>query len=78
MDNYSNYNGYGIAITAAAGIDSFADASAVSGWAQTPMKWANGEKLITGRTADILAPGGSATRAEVATILQRFVEKTAK
>ncbi len=76
--NYANYKGYDIAITAAAGIDSFDDAPAVSAWAQTPVKWANGEKLITGRTADTLAPGGSASRAEVATILQRFVQGVAK
>jgi hypothetical protein len=76
--NYANYRGYDIAITATAGIESFADAPAVSGWAQTPMKWANGEKLITGRTADTLAPGGGATRAEVATILQRFAQGVAK
>jgi hypothetical protein len=56
----------------------YADAPAVSAWAQTPVKWANGEKLITGRTADTLAPGGSATRAEVATILQRFAQGVAK
>jgi hypothetical protein len=76
--NYANYKGYDIAITAAAGIDSFADAPAVSAWAQTPVKWANGEKLITGRTTDTLAPGGSASRAEVATILQRFAQGVAK
>jgi hypothetical protein len=76
--NYSNYKGYEMTITAAVGVESYADAPAVSAWAQTPMKWANGEGLITGRTVDTLAPGGSATRAEVATILQRFTQGVAK
>jgi hypothetical protein len=74
--NYANYKGYEVTITA--GIENFADAPTVSGWAQTPVKWANGEKLITGRTADTLVPGGGASRAEVATILQRFIEGIAK
>lgn len=74
--NYANYKGYDIVITA--GIESFADATAVRSWAQPAMKWANTEGLITGRTDTTLVPGGSATRAEVATILKRFVEGIAE
>ena len=40
------------------------------------MKWANAERLITGRTATLLIPGGNTTRAEAAAILMRFIEKT--
>jgi len=37
------------------------------------MVWANAEGLVTGRTALALAPEGSATRAEVATIMKLFM-----
>ena len=70
--NYANYKGYDVAVTA--GVENYADAVAISGWAQTAMKWANSEGLITGRTTTTLVPGGSASRAEVATILQRFID----
>ncbi|MCL1897151.1 MAG: S-layer homology domain-containing protein, partial [Clostridiales bacterium] len=52
----------------------YSDASDVSDWAHEAMKWANAYGLLTGRTATALAPKGSATRAEAAVILQRFLE----
>ena len=39
------------------------------------MEWAGGTGMITGRTAFTLAPQGTATRAETATILVRFIQK---
>jgi len=42
--------------------------------AQEAIQWANAEGLILGRTATTLVPSGTATRAEVATVLQRFIE----
>jgi hypothetical protein len=47
---------------------------AVSEYAVDAMSWAVAEGLITGVTDDTLAPAGTATRAQVATILMRFVE----
>ncbi|MCL1805955.1 MAG: S-layer homology domain-containing protein, partial [Clostridiales bacterium] len=74
--NYASYKGLAIAegsyITAAYA-KTYADAGAVSSWAQGAMKWANGLGLINGRTDTTLAPLGTATRAETAAILQRFV-----
>jgi hypothetical protein len=55
-------------------VSSFADEGSVSEWAQEAMKWANARGLISGRTATTLAPRGTATRAEVAALLQRFIE----
>jgi hypothetical protein len=52
----------------------FNDAGDVSAWAVEAMQWAVANGLISGRTASALAPRGTATRAEVATILQRFTE----
>jgi hypothetical protein len=38
------------------------------------MRWAVAVGLIQGRTTTTIVPRGTATRAEVAAILQRFVE----
>ena len=39
------------------------------------MSWAVAEGLISGVTNDQLQPQGKATRAQVAAILQRFLDK---
>ena len=65
---------------ARAELKNFPDASKVSNYAKDPMQWAVAEKLING-TADgektVLDPQGGATRAQVATILMRFVQNFA-
>jgi hypothetical protein len=60
-----------------ADITGFDDADDVSEWAREAMAWAVGGGLITGRTATALAPGGTATRAEAATLLRRYLEGAA-
>ncbi len=45
-----------------------------SAWAEETMSWAVAEGLITGVTNDELQPQGNATRAQVAAILQRFLD----
>lgn len=55
-------------------LSEYTDAGQISGYAEAPMKWANATGLITGRSADTLVPGGSATRAEAAVILMRLIE----
>lgn len=54
-------------------LSSNADGAAVSDWAKTAMIWAVEGGLITG-TGSGLQPQGTATRAQVATILIRFLE----
>ena len=54
-------------------LSSNADGAAVSDWAKTAMIWAVEGGLITG-TGSGLQPQGTATRAQVATILMRFLE----
>ncbi len=73
---YAKAMGYDV--SAKADLTAYNDGKAVSDWAADAMAWAVGEGLITGRTATTLAPQGGASRAEVATILWRFCEKTAK
>lgn len=69
--NYACFKGYDL--TATASLSNYTDGAAISSWALRAMSWANAKGLITGRTATTLVPGGTATRAEVAAMLQRFV-----
>ena len=57
-----------------ASLDAYGDAASVSSYAQQAMAWAVETGLIQGVTGDTLRPQGEATRAQVSTILQRFVE----
>ncbi len=56
----------------AADLAEFVDGEAVSGWAQAAIQWAVQNGILTGKDGARLDPQGSATRAEVAVILQRF------
>lgn len=51
----------------------YTDADDVSGWAAEAMVWATGAKLINGFTNGTLQPQGSATRAQLAAILCRYL-----
>ena len=70
---YADFAGYDVS-TGGMSLSEYADASEISSYAVTAMQWANENGLITGRSATTLAPKGTATRAEVATILMRFCE----
>lgn len=62
----------GCDVTARADLSGYKDVGQISGYALTAMQWAGGEGLISGVSADLLAPQGSATRAQVAQILMQF------
>lgn len=64
----------GMDVSATGSMSEFTDAGAISGWAAEAMEWAVGAGLIEGKGNGVLDPGGNATRAEVATILQRLVQ----
>jgi hypothetical protein len=57
---------------------SFKDSAKISDFAAEAMNWAVGAGLLNGNDDGTLNPGGNATRAEVATILMRFIENVAK
>lgn len=69
--NYAAYKGEDV--SARASLDAYSDAENVSTWATDTMSWAVAEGYITGMTADTLQPQGSATRAQVAAILERYL-----
>lgn len=50
----------------------FADAPEVGDWAMDAMRWAVANGIVDGVSADTLAPRNTATRAQLAAILQRF------
>ena len=54
-------------------LSAFADSKAVSSWAAEAMSWAVGQGVITGKKGNLLDPGGTASRAEVAVMLQRYL-----
>ena len=58
-----------------ADLSGFTDAAQISSWAREALNWANGAGLITGRATTTIVPSGTATRAEIATILMRFLDK---
>ncbi len=65
----------GVPVSAEADLSGFADAGSISAWALEAVRWANGEGLLNGVGNKSLAPGGSATRAQLATILMRYQQK---
>ncbi len=69
--NYSAWKGEDV--SARADLSAYSDQP--STWATETMGWAVAEGLISGVTADQLQPQASATRAQVAAILQRFLCK---
>ena len=71
--NYASYKGQDV--SARADLSAYSDAATISSWANDVMQWAVAEGLISGMTEDTLQPQGNATRAQVAAILQRFLDK---
>ena len=63
-------------VSDSASLQSFGDAGTVSSYAVPSMEWAVGAELINGMDGN-LKPKGTATRAQVATILMRFCENVA-
>lgn len=69
---YAEYKGYDV--TASQSLSNYKDASKVSSYAVKYMEWATAEGLIKGSNG-VLNPKGDATRAEIAAMLRRFIEK---
>ena len=77
MYNYASYKEYDL--TLEGDLSQFEDASAISGWAETAMSWANGSGLINGHEATgLIDPAGTTTRAQAASIITNFDLNVAK
>ena len=75
LHRYAQHKGYGA--SERTDLSAYADAGAISPYAVQAMTWANAVGLITGDGNGGLNPGGSASRSEVAAILQRFIAAVA-
>ena len=69
---YAQYKGYDV--SGAADLSGYADVDSVSDWADQAVAWAVDAGLIGGVGGSRLNPGGSASRAEIATLLMRFCQ----
>ena len=70
---YADYKDYDL--TVKGDLDEFKDADEITDYAKTAMQWAVGSDLVKGRSGALLDPQGKATRAEIAAMLHRFIEK---
>ena len=70
---YADYKGYDL--TVKGNLDKFKDADKITDYAKTAMQWAVGSGLVNGKSGNLLDPQGTATRAEIAAMLHRFIEK---
>lgn len=59
-------------------LSAYTDGKEISDWATDAMEWAVSVGLIQGKGDGVLDAGGTATRAEVATVLQRLVSLMVK
>ena len=70
---YAGYKEYDL--TADEDLDKFKDADEIADTARAAMQWAVGSGLMDEKPGDMLDPQAAATRAEIAAMLRRFIEK---
>lgn len=71
---YAQYKGNDVEKTA--DLTAYADAAAIHSYAKDAMSWAAAAGILNGVSSTSLEPTGSATRAQVATVLTRFAQTT--
>lgn len=73
LQRYAKYKNADV--TQTADLSSYADNSEIASWASDAMAWAVKSGVITGATSTTLAPSSNATRAQVATMLMRYMQQ---
>lgn len=71
---YTNFKGY--KANTLAELTKFSDAAKIGSWASLSVKWAVGAGIVSGKASGsktLMDPQGNATRAEVASILMRYI-----
>ncbi len=76
--NYAKHRGYDVSVGENTNILSYVDALTISEYAYAAMQWTCGAGFIQGDPNTKLKPQDYSTRAEVASLLQRFLEDTVK
>ena len=74
--NYAVYAGIDVSGVDSSAVSAMPDASDISSWASGAVAWAYDRGLMTGTDEGRLEPSRISTRAEVATIFERFVKMT--
>ena len=74
MFRYAKYKEYDVTVGENTNILSYTDFEEISEYAIEAMQYAVGSGLMKGKTETTLNPKDNATRAEIAAILQRFIE----
>lgn len=70
---YAAYKGYDTQISDDASLDAYSDRQNIGEGFDNVLLWATDKGYLSGMTATTLAPQGSATRAQTAAILERFL-----
>ena len=73
LQRYAKYKGADI--TQTADLSACTDNASVASWASDAMAWAVNKGVITGAASTTLAPSANATRAQVATMLMRYMQQ---
>lgn len=75
---YAQFKGYDVSVGEETNILSYDDAFDISEYAIPAMQYVIGAGIINGKTIGTVNPEDNATRAEIAVILHRFIEKNKK
>lgn len=75
LRNFASYKKY--ELTASDALNKFSDKNEISSWAVENMKWAVGNKIMSGKGSN-LGPKDMATRAECATMIKNMCDKLAE
>ena len=76
LRSYAAY--FGGDTSASADLSGYNDAASVSAWATESVSWAVAKGLMSGRPGNLLAPQGTASRAEMAVMMKNFCEAFGK
>lgn len=72
-DGISCAYGIDMSVPASFTLDQFTDSGQISAWARDAMRWVAYHEIVTGTTATTITPGGTATRAQCAAMIVRFM-----
>ena len=75
---YAQFKGYDVSVGEETNILSYDDAFDISEYAIPAMQYVIAAGIINGKTSSTVNPEDNATRAEIAVILHRFIEKNKK
>ena len=78
MHRYAQFKEYDVSVGENTNILSYSDAESISEYAVEALQYTAGSGLIKGRTESTLNPKDTATRAEMAVIIKRFLDLTAE